>query len=322
MKTKMTFAAAATFMIAISVANAADLKVGYWENGFTSPFKAVLDAKAPKGEATYVAYADAAALVNALKAGEIDLIMDLPFRNVFTAAQSGVKMKVIAAMVQGDAVVAVPKASKIKTPADLKGKTVGARAEGCNMFTLAGNVAQYTFGVDPKSFKLKAGWDDKQLEWLKTRKVQAAVLPAIEFEQHKDAYALRSIMNVKSEWQSMASTQRAPVVAMAVARTDVLKKSQKDVQKVLRTWMNATEWAKKSPAVLQAVLQGSTYQFSEAHAKVISERWSELYRVHLDGPAMEVIETEHHAFREAGVIKGNFEPMLFDNLPILMATAG
>ena len=35
MKTKMTFAAATALMLAASVANAADLKVGYWENCFT-----------------------------------------------------------------------------------------------------------------------------------------------------------------------------------------------------------------------------------------------------------------------------------------------
>jgi NitT/TauT family transport system substrate-binding protein len=304
-------------------ASAAPLRVGYWTSGISLGFGSVLEAEQFFQKAgidvTFVHFPDVNAPTTALASNSIDLAFGASLAGVFSLAQQGVPVRIVAATQIVDAEVVVPVDSPIHSLAELRGKRIGMSPIGAATTGVGTAVLEGNYGLKLSDYQLISGDEPRLAQFLTLKNVDAAVLrPSTIASIPGSAQKFRVLGTLSDEWKKMTKRPSPAYIGVAGMRSDWIAAHPADAAKVIAAMRRAYDFGVQHPAQVAKDVQRMA-NINESGAQFYATHWATMNAVSMKDSDIDTLKRTFDVFKAAGTLKGTLAAQTFDQAPYLGA---
>ena len=304
-----------------SSASAATLRVGYWTSGISLGFGSVLEAEQffqKEGlDVTFVHFPDVNAPTTALASNSIDLAFGASLAGVFSLAQQGVPVRIVAATQIVDAELVVLADSPIHSPSDLRGKRIGMSPIGAATTGVGTAVLEGNYGLKLSDYQLISGDEPRLAQFLTQKNVDAAVLrPSTIALIPGSEQKLRVLGTLSNEWKKMTKSASPAYIGVAGMRSDWIDAHPADAAKVIAAMRKAYDFGVQHPEQVTKDVQKMAH-LNDSGAQFYANNWSTMNAVSMKDSDIDTLKRTFDVFKAAGTLKGTPAAQTFDQAPYL-----
>lgn len=303
---KLTVLVAALSALSLAPAEAAKIRVGYWNSGVSLGFGAYLESgkfMEKQGlEVEYVKFPDVNAPTKALAAGSIDLAFGASAGTALSVASDGLPLSIVLVTQVADLDFVVLQDSPINSLAELKGKKVGTSPAGSATAAITSAILVNNYGMSPSDFQAVPGNDPRLAQFLVQKDIDAAALRTVTLALLPDV-KLKRIGTFREEWKKLTKKDAPPVLGVALMSNDWLKTNAAEAGKVVAAIRNAFDAGKvDKPGVAKALMTAGS--IPEPEAKAYASLWDGIYTVSMEPSDIASLKAEFDIFKSVGAVKG------------------
>ncbi|MEO8938818.1 MAG: ABC transporter substrate-binding protein [Burkholderiaceae bacterium] len=316
-RVSLMVAALAASVIVSSPAYAEKVRIGYWNSGTSVGFGAVMEAMKfveKEGlEVEYIQFPDLNAPTKAIAADAIDFAIGASSNGAMSIASDGIPVQIILASQVAQLSFVVLADSPIRTMADLKGKKIGMSPPGSATAALTTAILENNYGLKITDYTAVPGNESRLAQFLVQKDIDAATIRSVTIAQ-MDNVKLRYLGSVPKEWQKLIGSQAQPVLAVALVRSDWLKKNPDGAAKLVVAMRKTYDYGKTDkPAVAQILMKAAN--MNAENAKQYADLWDGIYTVSLEPSDIVSMKKQFDIFKSVGVSKGDLPASAFATAP-------
>ena len=306
---------AATF--AAAPADAAKVRIGYWNSGASIGFGAFLKSgqflEKQGLEVEYVTFPDVNAPTKAIAAGAIDFAIGASAGGSLSIAAQGLPVSIVLATQVAELNFVVLEDSPITSMEELKGKTIGMSPAGSATAAITASILAKNYGINPDDYKMAPGNDTRLAQFLGQKEIDAASLRTVTLALLPDL-KVRTLSTFRKEWTKITGKDAPPTLAVGLMNNEWLKANPEAAAKAIAGMRNAFEAGKADKdAVAKALMEAGNIK--EKNAKAYAALWDGIYTVSMDPATIQSLKTEFEVFKSVGVVKGDLPDSALNPAP-------
>jgi NitT/TauT family transport system substrate-binding protein len=310
-------AALVSSAIAMSPAHAEKVRIGYWNSGTSLGFGAVMEsmkfAEQEGLQAEYIQFPDVNAPTKAIAAGAIDFAIGASSNGAMSVASDGIPVQIVLASQVAQLSFVVLADSPITTMAELKGKKIGMSPPGSATAALTAAIFEDNYGFKSTDYTAVPGNESRLAQFLVQKDIDAAAIRSVTIAQ-MDNVKLRYLGSVPEEWQKLIGSKAQPVLAVALVRSDWLKKNPDGAARLVVAMRKTYDYGKTNkPAVAQVLMKAAN--MSAENAKQYADLWDSIYTVSLEPSDIASMKKQFEIFKSVGASKGDLPASAFATAP-------
>ena len=298
-------------------AHAEKVRIGYWNSGTSLGFGAVMEAMKfveKEGlEVEYLQFPDVNAPTKAIAADAIDFAIGASSNGAMSIVADGIPVQILLASQVAQLSFVVLADSPIKSMADLKGKKIGMSPPGSATAALTAAIFENNYGFKATDYTGVPGNEPRLAQFLVQKDIDAAAIRSVTIAQ-MDNVKLRYLGSVPEEWQKLIGSKAQPVLAVALIRSDWLKKNPDGAAKLVVAMRKTYDYGKTSkPAVAQILMKAAN--MNEENARQYADLWDGIYTVSLEPADIASMRKQFDIFKSVGATKGELGAAAFATAP-------
>lgn len=303
--------------VGFAPAQAAKIRIGYWNSGVSLGFGADLEAgkfmEKQGFDVDYVKFPDVNAPTKAMAAGSIDLAFGASAGSALSVAADGLPMSIVLVTQVADLDFVVLQDSPINSLSELKGKKVGNSPAGSATAAITTAILANNYGITSSDFQAVPGNDPRLAQFLVQKDIDAAALRTVTLALLPDV-KLKKIGSFREEWKKLTKKDAPPVLGVALMSNEWLKTNATDAGKVVAAIRNAFNAGKADKdGVAKALV--SAGNIPEAEAKAYAALWDGIYTVSMEPADIASLKAEFDIFKSVGAVKGTLPDTALPTAP-------
>ncbi|MGI9026381.1 MAG: ABC transporter substrate-binding protein [Burkholderiaceae bacterium] len=301
----------------VTPARAEKVRIGYWNSGVSLGFGAVMQAEkfAEKEglEVEWIQFPDVNAPTKAIAADAIDFAIGASANGAMSIASDGIPVQILLASQIAQLSFVVLADSPIKSVADLKGKKIGMSPPGSATAAITAAVLEGNHGLKPAEYTAVPGNESRLAQFLAQKDIDAACIRSVTIVQ-MDTVKLRYLASIPEEWSKLIGSKAPPVLAVALVRSDWLKKNSDGAARLVVAMRKTYEFGKTNkPAVAQVLMKAAN--LSAENAKQYADLWDGLYTIGMEQSDVASMKKQFEIFKSVGAVKGDLPATTFATAP-------